>query len=65
MSVTVKLVGFLVALAVVFGGAVGIGRAVGPVDSLPPQTHDGMATWRAWTAWTTWPSPAPPASRRV
>jgi hypothetical protein len=32
MSVTVKIFGFLVALAVVFASAVGIGRAVGPVD---------------------------------
>ena len=42
MSVTVKLVGFLVALAVVFGGAVGIGRAVGPVDSSPDADHGDM-----------------------
>jgi hypothetical protein len=42
MSVTVKLVGFLVALAVVFGGAVGVGRAVGPVDSSPEADHADM-----------------------
>jgi hypothetical protein len=42
MSVTVKLVGFLVALAVVFGGAVGIGRAVGPVDESPAADHGDM-----------------------
>jgi len=42
MSVTVKLVGFLVALAVIFGGAVGIGRAVGPVDSSPEADHGDM-----------------------
>ena len=42
MSVTVKLVGFLVALAVVFGGAAGIGRAVGPVDSSPDADHGDM-----------------------
>jgi hypothetical protein len=42
MSVTVKLVGFLVALAAVFGGAVGIGRAVGPVDASPAADHGGM-----------------------
>ncbi|PVG83234.1 hypothetical protein DDE18_08010 [Nocardioides gansuensis] len=41
MSVSVKLIGFLVALAAVFGGAVGIGRAVGPVDS-PTADHGGM-----------------------
>jgi hypothetical protein len=41
MSVTVKLLGFLVALAAVFGGAVGIGRAVGPVGS-PVAAHDEM-----------------------
>ena len=42
MSVTVKLVGFLVALAAVFGGAVGIGRAVGPVDASPAADHGDM-----------------------
>lgn len=41
MSVTAKLLGFLVALAVVFGGAAGIGRAVGPVGS-PVAAHDEM-----------------------
>lgn len=43
MSVTVKLVGFLVALAVIFGGAVGIGRAVGPINSSPAADHGDMA----------------------
>jgi hypothetical protein len=42
MSVTVKLVGFLVALAVIFGGAVGIGRAVGPINSSPAAGHGDM-----------------------
>jgi len=42
MSVTVKLVGFLVALTVIFGGAVGIGRAVGPIDSSPAADHGAM-----------------------
>ena len=42
MSVTVKLVGFLVALAVIFGGAVGIGRAVGPINSAPAADHGEM-----------------------
>jgi len=42
MSVSVKLLGFLVALAVVFGGAVGIGRAVGPVDASPEADHGDM-----------------------
>ena len=41
MSVPVRLLGFLVALAVIFGGAAGIGRAVGPVDS-PAADHDDM-----------------------
>ena len=41
MSVPVRLLGFLVALAVIFGGAAGIGRAVGPVGS-PAADHDGM-----------------------
>lgn len=39
MSVTAKLVGFLVTLAAVFGAAVGIGRAVGPVDASPTADH--------------------------
>jgi len=43
MSVTTKLVGFLVALVAVFGGAVGIGRAVGPVDTAPAADHSDMA----------------------
>jgi hypothetical protein len=42
MSVTVKLVGFLVALVVIFGGAVGIGRAVGPINSSPAADHGEM-----------------------
>lgn len=40
MSVAVKLLGFLLALAAVFAGAIGIGRAVGPVDA--PVAHDEM-----------------------
>ena len=43
MSVTVKLLGFLVALAVIFGGAVGIGRAVGPINSSAAADHGDMA----------------------
>jgi hypothetical protein len=38
----VKLIGFLVALAVIFGGAVGIGRAVGPINSSPAADHGDM-----------------------
>jgi hypothetical protein len=41
MSVPVKLLGFVVALAVIFGGAAGIGRAVGPVGS-PAADHGDM-----------------------
>jgi len=41
MSVTTKLIGFLAALLVVFAGAVGIGRAVGPVDA-PAADHGDM-----------------------
>lgn len=41
MSVPVKLLGFLAVLAVVFGGAIGIGRAVGPVGT-PVAEHDEM-----------------------
>jgi len=42
MTTTTKLLGFLVALIAVFGGAVGIGRAVGPVDSAPAADHGDM-----------------------
>jgi hypothetical protein len=45
MTITRKLLGFLVTLAAVFGGAFGIGQAVGPVDSVPAADHgemDGM-----------------------
>jgi hypothetical protein len=42
MSVAVKLVGFLVAVAAVFGSAVGIGRAVGPVDASPAADYGDM-----------------------
>jgi hypothetical protein len=40
MSVTTKLLGFLVALIAVFGGAVGIGKVVGPVDTATTADHD-------------------------
>jgi hypothetical protein len=40
MSVTTKLLGFLVALLAVFGGAVGIGKVVGPVDTAATEDHD-------------------------
>jgi hypothetical protein len=42
MSVPVKLLGFVVALAVIFVGAAGIGRAVGPVGS-PVADHGDMS----------------------
>jgi hypothetical protein len=43
MSVTTKLLGFLVAVLAVFGGAVGIGKAVGPLESTTSSGgHDGM-----------------------
>jgi hypothetical protein len=42
MSVTVKLVGFLVALLSVSGAAFGVGRAVGPVAEPVPAAHEGM-----------------------
>jgi hypothetical protein len=41
MSVPLKLLGFLVALAVIFGGAAGVGRAIGPVGS-PVADHGDM-----------------------
>jgi hypothetical protein len=40
MNVPTKLAVFLGALLVVFGGAAGIGRAVGPVDAAPAADHD-------------------------
>jgi hypothetical protein len=40
MSVPVKLLGFVVALTVIFLGAAGIGRAVGPVGSPAPDHGD-------------------------
>lgn len=40
MNVATKLVGFLVALLVVFGGAVGLGKAVGPVDPVATPEHE-------------------------
>jgi hypothetical protein len=43
MSVTTKLLGFLIALLAVFGAAVGLGRGVGPVDATPAADHSGMA----------------------
>ncbi len=42
MSAPRKLVGFLVALVAIFGGAVGIGRAVGPIDPAPAAEHGDM-----------------------
>lgn len=41
MSVPLKLLGFVVALAAIFAGAAGIGRAVGPVGS-PAADHGDM-----------------------
>jgi hypothetical protein len=42
MSVTTKLLGFFVVLLAVFGGAVGIGRAVGPVEPATSADHGAM-----------------------
>jgi len=42
MNVTAKLLGFLVALLAVFGGAVGIGRVVGPVATATAASHGEM-----------------------
>ena len=39
MSVTLKLLGFGAALCAVFGLAIGVGKAVGPVDPAPPAEH--------------------------
>jgi hypothetical protein len=42
MSTATKLLGFLVALLAVFGAAIGVGRAVGPVDTTPAADHSDM-----------------------
>ena len=42
MSVTTKLVGFLVALLAIFGAAAGIGQAIGPVGSTAAADHGEM-----------------------
>ena len=39
MSIGIRLLGFLAILLAVFGGAVGVGRAVGPVDTEAPAEH--------------------------
>ena len=38
-SVTTRLIGFLAILLAVFGAAIGIGNAVGPVDTAAPAEH--------------------------
>jgi hypothetical protein len=43
MSTATKLAGFLIGLLVVFGAAVGVGRAVGPIESATPVEHEEMA----------------------
>ncbi|MEO5665213.1 MAG: hypothetical protein ABIR39_18265 [Nocardioides sp.] len=42
MSATIKLIGFLVALTAVFGGALGVGTLVGPVGAPAAAGHEGM-----------------------
>jgi hypothetical protein len=39
MSIGIRLLGFLAILLAVFGGAVGVGRAVGPVDTEAREEH--------------------------
>ena len=64
MSVPARLLGFLVALAVIFGGAAGIGRAVGPMGS-PAADHDDMGGEGQHDMADMAESTTPPASRRV
>ena len=61
MSVTTKLIGFLAALLVVFAGAAGIGRAVGPVDR--PQQHGAAAALEPLLLWGEKPRPQHRAQR--
>jgi hypothetical protein len=42
MSVTTKLVGFVVVLLAIFASAAGIGKVVGPVEAASSADHDGM-----------------------
>lgn len=42
MNVATKLVGFLAVVLVIFAGAVGAGRAVGPVGATAPAAHGDM-----------------------
>jgi hypothetical protein len=42
MSVTTKLLGFLVALLAIFAGAVGVGRAIGPLEPATSAGHEEM-----------------------
>ena len=42
MKVTTKLLGFLVVLLAALGGAAGIGKLVGPVETPPSADHGGM-----------------------
>ncbi|MEV0611965.1 hypothetical protein AB0I81_01500 [Nonomuraea sp. NPDC050404] len=43
MNAAVKLGSYALGLAVVFGGALGVGRAVGPVGTPPAEAHAAMA----------------------
>ena len=40
MSIGIRLLGFLAILLAVFGGAVGVGRTVGPVDTEATEEHE-------------------------
>ncbi|TMR95735.1 hypothetical protein [Nonomuraea basaltis] len=44
MNTAAKLGSYVLGLAVVFGGALGVGNAVGPVGTPPAQDHAAMAT---------------------
>ncbi|WP_188195962.1 hypothetical protein [Nonomuraea sp. SYSU D8015] len=50
MNTAAKLGSYVLGLAVVFGGALGAGKAVGPVGTPPPEDHAAMTTMATPTA---------------
>ncbi|MET8989178.1 hypothetical protein ABZW49_27340 [Nonomuraea wenchangensis] len=50
MNAAVKLGSYVLGLAVVFGGALGVGKAVGPVGTPPAEDHAAMAARTASTS---------------
>ncbi|MEV0197129.1 hypothetical protein [Nonomuraea sp. NPDC050691] len=50
MNTAAKLGSYVLGLAVVFGGALGVGKAVGPVGASPAEEHAAMTTMATPTA---------------